>query len=97
MIKAAGRSEFSSEDPFELVGSYISRFGMSTENKKGAVPVEPPLKDKAPKMPLFSSVPTNPKVPQPGRKDARTSKRLPNKVKQCFESSRCFGNFFSGV
>ena len=43
MIRATGRCELSCENSFELLGTYISLFGMSTETKKGVVLVEPPL------------------------------------------------------
>jgi hypothetical protein len=43
MIRATGRSELSCENTFELLGTYISLFGMSTETKKGVVLVEPSL------------------------------------------------------
>ena len=35
MIRATGRCELSCENSFELLGTYISLFRMSTETKKG--------------------------------------------------------------
>jgi len=93
MIRATGRCEFSCENPFELLGIYISRFGMSIQTK-GAVQFEPPLMDVASKMPLLISLflPTQ-KAELSSRKNTRTFQKSPDKIMQCFRSSRGDGNF----
>jgi hypothetical protein len=44
MIGATGRYERSFENPYELLGAYISWFGMSTNTKRGGSRFEPPHK-----------------------------------------------------
>lgn len=57
-----------------------------------------PSKIQLPQMPLFSPVQKIPKVDQTSRKDARTSKKLLDKLKQCIRCSRGgMASFLIGV